>query len=127
VAFRGLEWAKAGMLSAHQMFGYTTSSLATAATNLNPTLSPFAATPIVNVGDAAAASAYAKVLLLTAILPNTICIPTTLSASFAALSANFQASYNLTSKLRELPLEFSLIPYTTTISAKTFVVPFTSS
>ncbi len=127
VNLRGLEWAKGALLTAHHMFGTTqnASSPSTPVTNLTPTLTPFANTPVCNVGDVA--TTYAKTLLLTAILTGGISVPLTLSATFAGLSPNSQISYNLTSKLREMPLEFVLYPYTTTISAKTFIVPFTST
>jgi hypothetical protein len=122
LGFRGLEWKSQGMISAHQSFGLTTGQ---PAGNLNPTLTPNATPPVCNVGDAM--TTYAKVLLLTAILPSSICIPTTLTATFAGLTPNSQIMYNLTSKLREMPLEFVLYPYTATISAKTYIIPFSTT
>lgn len=93
---RGLEWDKTGLLTALQMFGQTG-----AARSLTPSLGV--------IGDRM--SRNAKTLLLTAILGDPPCIPQTLTALTATITPNSQSAFNLTSKMREFPLEFALLPY----------------
>ena len=61
---------------------------------------------------------YAKSLVLTRAL--TTPTPATLTATQSVLSPNNRSTFNLTSKIRELPLELSLIPYSVTISASPY-------
>lgn len=94
--FRGLEWDKTGLLTSLQMFGQTG-----AARSLTPSLGV--------IGDRM--TRYAGTLLLTAILGDPPCIPQTLTALTATVAPNSQSAFNLTSKMREFPLEMCLIPY----------------
>jgi hypothetical protein len=108
---RGLEWAKTGQLGLLQMFGQTGST---------STLTP----ETINVGDRW--SKYCQSLVLTSILANPPSIPQTLTALLAGLAPQMQASFNLTSKMREMPLSLVLLPYSAggSVNANT---PFTTT
>ena len=108
---RGLEWNKAGLLDSLLMFGQTATG----------TLSP----ELRNIGERW--SKYCKTLLLTAILGNPPAVPQTLTALTAGLSPNQTTEFMMTSKMREMPLEFVLLPYAATVSAATVNVPFTTT
>lgn len=105
--FRGLEWNKTGLLSILQMFGQT---------GANTTLTP----ALIAIGDRW--TSYCQALLLTAIL--NISTPATLTATNAGFAPNSQSAFNLTSKMREFPLEMVLLPYTAVISSTTYKIPF---
>jgi hypothetical protein len=109
---RGLEWNKTGLLTSLQMFGK-----GVAGAVLSPILQ--------NIGDRW--TNYCQALLLTAILANPPSTPTTLTATNAGIAPNSQSAFNFTSKVREMPLEFVLIPYSTTIGSFTGGVPFTTT
>lgn len=109
--FRGLEW-KSGLLAILKMFGTT----GTANDGLlNPQL--------INIGDRW--TKYCQVLLLTAILANPPTTPQTLSATNAGIAPQSESAFLMTSKVRELPIEMVLIPYSTTVGSLTVNVPFT--
>lgn len=95
---RGLEWNKSGLLNAMQIFGTAAGS---PPNNLAPTLA--------NIGDRW--TKYCQALLLTAILGNPPSIPQSLTATNAGIAPNSSYEMMFTSKVRELPLEFVLIPY----------------
>ena len=107
---RGLEWNKRGLLDALLAFGQPNGS-----STFGPSLQ--------NVGDRM--STYAKSLLLTAILSNPPSTPQTLTASSCILAPGQTTEMMFTSKMREMPIEWVFLPYSTTISATTFNVPFT--
>jgi hypothetical protein len=109
---RGLEWDKTGLLGILQMFGKSG-----AARSLTPTLTA--------IGDRW--TKFCQALVLTAILGDPPAFPLSLTATNAGFSPNSQTLFNLTSKLREMPLELVLLPYQTVISSVTYAVPFTST
>lgn len=109
---RGLEWNKTGLLGILQMFGQSG-----AQGTLTPILS--------NIGNRW--TAFCKSLVLTAILGNPPTIPQSLTAVNAGFAPNFQSNFLLTSKLREMPLELVLIPYTAVVGSLTVNVPFTTT
>jgi hypothetical protein len=106
--FRGLEWNKTGLLNILQQFGSTG-----AAGTLTPQL--------LVIGDRW--SKYCQTLLLTAILGNPPTIPQTLTAPAAGFAPNSRTAFNVTSKLREMPLEMILLP---TANAG-IITPFTTT
>lgn len=108
---RGLEW-KSGLLAILQMFG-TTGTLGDG--NLTPTL--------LNIGDRW--TKFCQALVLTAILANPPTTPQSLTALNAGFAPNSQSLFNMTSKVRELPLELVLLPYSATVNSLTVHVPFT--
>jgi hypothetical protein len=110
--FRGLEWNKAGLLDLLQMFGQPGGS-----GSFSPSLA--------NIGDRW--TNYCKSLVLTAILANPPTTPQTLTATNAGISPNSQSAFNLTSKMREFPLELVLIPYSATVSGVTTAIPFSTT
>lgn len=107
--FRGLEWNKAGLLNCLLMFGKTGAS---------GTFTP----SLTNIGDRW--TTYCQSLVLTSILANPPCTPQTLTATNAGVSPNSQSAFNLTSKMREFPLELALIPYSSTVGSITSAIPF---
>lgn len=111
VLLRGLEW-KTGLLSALQMFGQTG-----AAGTLTPVLA--------NIGDRW--SKFCMPLVLTAILGNPPTTPQSLTAVNCGLAPQFQTEAIFTSKVRELPLECVLLPYSAVVGSSTVNVPFTST
>ena len=113
--FRGLEW-KAGLMAILQMFGGLTVQSS----------SPGVLTPSLGaIGDRW--TKYCQSLVLTSLLgaypPAT---PTSLTALSAGLSPNSQSTFNMTSAMRQLPLEMVLLPYSATVGSSTFNVPFTT-
>jgi hypothetical protein len=108
---RGLEW-KTGLLSILQMFGQSG-----AAGTLTPILA--------NIGDRW--SKFCQTLLLTALLGNPPTTPQSLTAINAGFAPNTTSEFLATSKVRELPIEMVLLPYSTVISSITYNVPFTST
>lgn len=101
--FRGLEFNKAGILASAQAFGSTGDPTTTF-------------TPIVdNIGDRY--SAYAKPLVLTAILGNPPTFIQTLTATNAIVAPQSNVEYLMTSKVREAPFEMVLLPYSTTVGS----------
>jgi len=110
---RGLEW-KSGLTAILQAFG-TLGVLGDG--NLTPLM--------VNIGDRW--SKFNQTLLLTAILGSPPTVPRTLTANSAGFAPNTQSLFIMTSKVRELPLELVLLPYTITIGSITAIVPFTTT
>jgi hypothetical protein len=108
---RGLEW-KAGLLAILHGFG---AQAALAAGLLGPTLE--------HIGDRW--TKFCSSLVLTAILGNPPTAPQSLTALSAAVAPQQQSVFNLTSKMRELPLEMVLLPYSAAIGSLTLNVPFT--
>ena len=107
---RGLEWLQ-GMLNALQMFGQF---------DLAKPLSP----EITVVGDRW--TRYCAPMVLNAIItgvgsPTT---PLSLTATNSGIAPNSQSAFNMTSKVRELPLELCLIPYASA-GSPSFAIPFT--
>lgn len=100
LAFRGLEFNKPGILASMQAFG----SIGAANTTITPTLA--------NIGNRY--SAFAQTLVLTAILGNPPCMPQTLTAANAIVAPQSNVDYLMTSKVREAPFEFVLLPYSYT-------------
>ncbi len=113
---RGLEW-RTGLTGVMQMFG-----LVPGGGQLNPMLND-PITGLINVGDRW--SKYVQSLVLTAILGLPPTTPASLTALGAGLAPQQQSSFNMTSKVRELPLELVLLPYHAVIGSLTYSVPFT--
>ena len=108
---RGMEW-KSGLLAILKMFG-TSGALGDGL--LNPILA--------NVGDRW--TKFCLPLVLTALLGNPPTTPQSLTATNAGFAPNSNSAFLMTSKVRELPLELVLIPYSVVIGSLTFNVPFT--
>jgi hypothetical protein len=108
---RGQEWNRAGLLDSLQMFGQQGGT---------GTFSPI----LTNIGDRW--SKFCQALVLTATLANPPTTPQSITATNAGIAPNSQTAFNLTSKLREMPLEWILIPYQTVIASVTYSVPFTA-
>lgn len=114
---RGLEWNKTGLLSLLQMFGWAGGAMPGAtATDLRPTLA--------NIGDRW--TKFCQPLVLTSILANPPSTPQTLTATNAGFAPNSQTAFNITSKMREMPIELVLLPYQGSGSG-TPNVPFSST
>jgi hypothetical protein len=109
---RGLEFNKTGLLTLLQMFGQS---------GANTTLTP----QLTAIGDRW--SNYAKALLLTAILGNPPTMPQTLTASSSCLAPGQTTEFMATSKMREMPIEMVLLPYSATVGSGSIVVPFTTT
>jgi hypothetical protein len=112
VRLRGLEANKTGLLALLQMFGQS---------GANTTLTP----QLTAIGDRW--SNYCKTLLLTAILGNPPTMPQTLTALSAGLAPGQTTDMLLTSKMREIPLELILLPYSAVVGSGSIIVPFTTS
>lgn len=110
---RGLEWSKAGILAAMQMFGSTGAPN----TTFTPTLA--------NVGDRY--SKYAQPLVLTSVLASSVSFVSTLTATNAVLAPNSNTEAMLTSKMREAPLEMVLLPYAATVASLSVNLAFTTT
>jgi len=110
---RGLEW-KAGLLAILQMFG-------TSGTAGDGGLTPILA----NIGDRW--TAFCQPLVLTAILGSPPTAPQSLTATNAGFAPNSQSLFNMTSKVRELPLELVLLPYSITVGSNAVHIPFTTT
>ncbi len=106
---RGLEW-KSGLLNILQMFGQSG-----AVTTLTPILT--------NIGDRW--SKFCQSLVLTAILGNPPTTPASLTSINAGFAPQYQTEFMMTSKVRELPLEMILLPYSAVVGSITYSVPFT--
>ena len=101
---RGMEFNKPGILASLQAFG----SSGAAGTTFTPTLA--------SVGDRY--SRFSQTLVLTSVLgayPPTM--PTTLTALSAIVSPQSNVEYLMTSKVREAPFEFVLLPYSSVITS----------
>lgn len=109
---RGLEWDKTGLLDLQQEFGRTG---AAAGRNLTPQLT--------NIGDRW--TKYAQALVLTAILGDPPTVPQTLTATNAAFAPNSQSAFLMTSKVREMPLELVLLPYSS--GSPAVAIPFSTT
>lgn len=109
---RGLEWDQTGLQDSLQMFGQTGAS---------GTMTPF----LQNIGDRW--TAYCEAIVLTAILGEPPTTPQSLTAVNAGIAPNSQTESMMTSKLREMPLEFVLIPYEAVVDSITVDVPFTTT
>lgn len=109
---RGLEFNKAGLLDLLQMFGRS---------GANTTLTP----QLAFIGDRW--STYSKIMILTAILGNPPTMPQTLTANSAALAPGQTTEFMLTSKMREMPIEMVLLPYSAVVGSGSIVVPFTTT
>lgn len=104
IRFRGLEFNKAGILSALQAFG---SSGATA-TTFTPVLQ--------SIGDRY--SKFAQSLVLTSILgAYPPAMPQTLTALNAIIAPQSNVELLMTSKLREAPIEMVLLPYSAVVTS----------
>ena len=108
---RGLEW-KTGLLAILQMFGMSGAA---------GTITPFLA----NIGDRW--TKYCAPLVLTAILGNPPTTPQSFTATNAGFAPNSQSEFMMTSKVRELPLELVLLPYTITLNSQNYNVPFSAT
>jgi hypothetical protein len=111
IRLRGLEW-KSGLLAILQGFG-AQQPLA------QGLLGPYLA----NIGDRW--SKFSSTLLLTAILANPPTVPLSLTALLASFAPNTTSAFLMTSKMRELPLEMVLLPYSAVVGSLTLNVPFT--
>jgi hypothetical protein len=105
---RGLEW-KSGLLAILQTFGQATPG----------TLSPF----LQQIGQRM--TNFSQVFLLTAILGNPPTTPQTLTSLSSFIAPQQASEFNMTSKIRELPLEMCLVPYSAVVGSLTLNVPFT--
>lgn len=113
VRLRGLEANKAGLTNLLQMFGQT----GVADGVLTPNLTA--------IGDRW--SNYCKTLLLTAILGSPPTSPQTLTATNAGLAPGQTTEMQHTSKMKEVPIEMVLLPYSTTSGSASVIVPFTTT
>ena len=104
---RGVEWFQLGLLTLLQQFGQTD-----VAGTLSPQLSA--------IGTRW--TTFNGTLLLTAILGNPPSQPQSLTALSTGFAPNSQSAFNMTSKVREMPLELVLFPY----SFGGFNIPFSS-
>jgi hypothetical protein len=107
---RNLEWPKGG-IALLTMFG---SQSTIGDGKLNPILG--------SIGNRYTLAV--QPLILTSILGNPPSTPTTLTANGAGFAPNSQSMFNMTSKVRELPLELVLLPYASAGSGSA-AVPFT--
>ena len=111
---RGLEW-KSGLLGALTTFGSVAPQPGgTGFGTMNPILA--------NIGDRW--SKFGGALVLTAILGNPPTSPQSLTASTAVIAPESQTAMNFTSKVKEVPLEFVLLPYALSVGSATFNLPF---
>ena len=113
VRFRGLEFNKTGILASMQAFGSTGAP----STTLTPLLA--------NIGDRY--SKFAQALVLTAVLANPPTMPQTLTANGAIVAPQSNVEYLMTSKVREAPFEFVLLPYSATVGSTTANISFTTT
>ena len=106
----GLEWNRAGLLDSLNAFGRTGAS---------GTFTP----QLTAVGDKY--STYAKVLLLDSILGSPPTTPDTLTASNAIIAPQSRTAFDMTSKMRVMPIEYVFLPYQATVGSATVNVFFT--
>ena len=111
--FRGLEFNRTGILASLQAFGSTGAP----STTFTPTLA--------NIGNRY--SAFAKPLVLTAVLGNPPTTPQTLTATNAIVAPQSNVEYLMTSKVREAPFEFVLLPYLATVDSLSPNLSFTTT
>lgn len=111
--FRGLEFNKTGILASLQAFG----SSGAPSTTFTPTLA--------NIGNRS--TAFAQALVLTAILGNPPTFVQTLTALGAIVAPQSNAEYLMTSKVREAPFEFVLLPYSAVVGSSTVNIAFTTT
>jgi hypothetical protein len=105
IRMRGLEWNRSGLLTALQMFGTTGNT-----NNIVPPVQMTTISPALwSVGDRW--TKFCQILVLQAILGNPPTVPQTLTALSAGVAPQMSAEMLMTSKLRELPVEFVLLPY----------------
>lgn len=112
IRLRGMEANKSGLSSLLQMFGQT---------GANTTLTP----QLTNIGDRW--SNYCRTLLLTAILGNPPTSPQTLTALSAGLAPGQTTEGMMTSKVREMPLELILLPYSAVVGSSSAIIPFSTT
>ena len=105
---RGLEWNRTGLLSILQMFGQT---------GAVGTFTPM----LLNIGNRW--TSFCFPLVLTSVLGNPPATPASITAVNAGFAPNSQSAFDLTSKVREMPLELTLIPYT----SSGFNIPFSTT
>lgn len=113
IRLRGLEANKTGLNSLLQMFGMVGADQ----TKLAPQLT--------NIGDRW--SNYCKTLLLTAILGNPPTSPQTLTALNAGLAPGQTTEMMMTSKMKELPIEMILLPYSAASGSSSVIIPFSTT
>lgn len=112
IRLRGLVWNSAGLLDMLLMFGQA---------NGTGTFTPH------NGVIGQRYSLAGATLLLTAILGNPPTTPQTLTAQLTVLQPGQTSDFMFTSKLREMPLELAMLPYSTTIGSLTVNAPFTTT
>ena len=113
IRIRGLEFKKAGILASLQAFGSTGAP----STTFTPTLA--------NIGDRY--SKFAQPLVLTAILADPPTFIQTLTATNAIVAPQSNVEYLMTSKVREAPFEFVLLPYVGSVASLTPNLSFTTT
>lgn len=103
--FRGLEFNRLGILASLQAFGAS----GAVTTTFTPTLA--------NVGDRY--TKFAQPLVLTAILGSSgvPTMPYSLTATNAIVAPQSSVEYLMTSKVREAPFEFVLLPYSAVVTS----------
>lgn len=103
--FRGLEFNRLGILASLQAFGAS----GAVTTTFTPTLA--------NVGDRY--TKFAQPLVLTAILGSSgvPTMPYSLTATNAIVAPQSSVEYFMTSKVREAPFEFVLLPYSAVVTS----------
>ncbi len=118
---RGLEANKTGLMTLLQMFGTSAPGGTTppipAATTLIPVLAA--------IGDRW--TKFCQPMVLIAILGNPPTTPQTFTAINAGLAPQQQTAMLHTSKVKEVPIEMALLPYSATVGSLTLNVPFTST
>lgn len=90
---------------------------------LAPQITPITAAQPGAIGSMA--SLASGILSLVSDLGSPPTAPATLTALQAILSPNSRATFDMTSKVRDLPLELCLLPYSVTVSSVALAVPFT--
>lgn len=113
IRMRGMEFNAVGILAAMQAFGSTGAPT----TTFTPTLA--------NIGDRQ--SKFAQPLVLTAVLGNPPTMPQTLTATLAIVAPQSNVEYMMTSKVREAPFEFVLLPYRASVGSLTVNLAFTTT
>jgi hypothetical protein len=108
---RGLEWDQEGLINALLSFGTLEADF------FKPWLD--------GIGERW--STQGETLILSAILGNPPTYPQSLTAMSCCLSPNSQSESMWTSKMREFPLEFVLLPYQATVSGMMYNIPFSTT
>lgn len=109
---RSLEFNRTGIIASLHMFGSTGGS-----TTFTPTLA--------NIGQRY--SFFAQPLVLTAVLASPPTFIQTLTANGAVLAPQMSSDFLMTSKVREAPIEYVLLPYSATVGSLTPNVSFTTT